>query len=129
MTLSQAIASSRDRDLSFADIRALVSTYSGPTTEALDAIALEIARKYAARQVDFTAADALANSLFAFAAQHACLGDTLHGVFLAFDAGEFVPGSDAKGADPEAKYTRPQIAKIIAAVARPNNSLERTRGR
>ena len=128
MTLSEAIASSRDRNLNFEDIRALAATYVGSTTNALDAIALEIAHKYTTRQVDFTAADALANSMFAFAAQHGCLGDTLNSVFLAFDAGEFVNGSDPVGTDPEAKYTRSQIAEIIAAAARSNKSFEQSRG-
>jgi hypothetical protein len=129
MTLSEAIAASRDRNLNFEDIRALVSTYPGTPSEALDEIAFKVAGQYATREVDFTAADALANSMFAFAAQHGCLGDILHGVFLAFDAGEFVPSRDPSGTDPEAKYTRPQIAKIIATGGRSNKSLERTRER
>ena len=53
----------------------------------------------------------------------------LHGVYLAFDAGEFVPSADAADTDVEAKYTRPQIAKLIAAVGRSNTSRERTRDR
>jgi len=127
MTLSEALVTSSSRDLDFEDIEALLSSYAGPPTEVLDAIALEIAHGYAARQIDFTSADALANSMFAFAAQHACLGDTLHSVFLAFDAGEFAPAKDPVGTDLEAKYTRPQIAKIIAAIGRSNKSLERSR--
>jgi hypothetical protein len=128
VTLSEAIAASRDRSLVFEDVRALVLTYPGTQTEALEEIALEVAGLYAARQLDFAAADALANSMFAYAAQHDCLGDILHSVFLAFDAGEFVPRTDPGGTDPEAKYTRPQIAKIIATVGRSNKSLGRTRG-
>jgi hypothetical protein len=127
MTLSEAIAASRERNLSFADVESLLSSCAGSKADALDEIALEVARRYAGRQLDFDAADVLANAMFAFAAQHACLGETLHGVFLAFDAGEFVPSSDADGTDAEIKYTRPQIAKIIAAVGRSNTSLERTR--
>ena len=127
MTLSEVIAASRERTLNFADVESLLSTRGGSKADALDEIALDVARRYAGRQLDLGAADALANTMFAFAVQHACLGDTLHGVFLAFDAGEFVPSSDAAGTDAEVKYTRPQIAKIIAAVGRSNNSLERTR--
>jgi hypothetical protein len=129
VTLKEAIAASSDRNLNFADIQSLVASYSGSPVEVLDAIALELARQYAARHVGFTAAEALANSMFAFATQHACLGDTLHRVFLAFDAGEFVPSTDADRTDPESAYTRPQIARIIVSVGRSNTSLERTRER
>jgi hypothetical protein len=129
MTLSEAFAASTKRGLNAADVKALLSVHPGVPEEALDRIALQIAHLYAMRQVDFVAADAVANVMFAFATQHACLGSTLHAVFLAFDAGEFMPPNARKGANPEAEYTRPQIAKIIAGSGRSNKSLERTRGR
>ena len=129
MTLSEALVASTQRSLNSADIQALLATRSGSPQEALDGLALEIAQMYAARQVDFTAADCVINVMFAFATQQAWLGSMLHAVFLAFDAGEFTPPGAQKGTDPQARYTRPQIAKIIAGVGRPNKSLERTRER
>jgi hypothetical protein len=127
MKLSEALVASSQRGLNAADIQALLSVHSGAPQEALDSIALELAHLYATRKVDFAAADALANVMFAFATQHACLGSTLHAVFLAFDAGEYMPPNARKGVNPETEYTRPQIAKIIAGGGRSNNSLERTR--
>ena len=129
MTLNEAFIASTHRSLNATDIRALLSTRPESPQDALDGFALEIAQMYATRQVDFTAADAVANVMFAFAAQQACLGSTLHAVFLAFDAGEFTPPDAPQEADAQSKYTRPQIAKIIAGVVRSNKSLERTRGR
>ena len=129
MTLSEAFVASTQRGLNAADVQALLSVHSPAPQEALDGIALEIAHLYATRKVDFAAANALANVMFAFATQHACLGSTLHAVFLAFDAGEYLPPNARKGVDPEIEYTRPQIAKIIAGGGRSNKSLERTRDR
>ena len=58
MTLSDAIATSRERSLNFADVEALLAASSGDPADALDVIALEIARGYADRQLDFNSADA-----------------------------------------------------------------------
>jgi hypothetical protein len=55
--------------------------------------------------------------MFAYANAHGLLGDALHGVFLAFDAGEYVHRGDAAATDPQKKYTRPQLEQIVAAAS------------
>jgi hypothetical protein len=37
-------------------------------------------------------------------------------IFLAFDAGEFIPPSDPPDTDPIEKYTRPQLLEVLQAI-------------
>jgi hypothetical protein len=73
-----------------------------------------LAQRYLAGYAPFGDADVVANTMFAYAAPRGFLGDTLHGVFLGFDAGEFVPPGDDPDTDVQAKYTRPQLERILA---------------
>jgi hypothetical protein len=81
---------------------------------ALDSVALEIARRYERGAVNFTVADSILNTLFAFAAQTGRIPDLTHSIFLAFDAGEYSHQGDDRGVDPELKYTRPLIRNILS---------------
>lgn len=81
-----------------------------------DAFSRRVAHRYAASRLDFEAADAAMNRLFAFS--HSGEDDIFSGyawsVFRAFDEGEYTHAGDPGGTDPEAKYTRAQIAAIVA---------------
>jgi hypothetical protein len=87
-----------------------------PAREALDRLAIELASKFVLGQVEFREADDLANVMFAYATKNDVLGHTLHKVFLAFDAGECVPGISPANTDPIATYTRPQLAKVLTSL-------------
>lgn len=79
----------------------------------LDAIALRVAVLYDAGEMSFEEADDLMNVVWAFSCRPSTPGvpDLAYEVFCAFDAGEYHHGD---GADPERKYTRPEIRRIVA---------------
>jgi hypothetical protein len=129
MTLEEILSAAVDRNLTFADIEALLAICPEPPRLALDRLATELAIRFVSRQVDIAPADSLANVMFGYAAKHDVLGDTLHGVFLAFDAGEFIPDGQPPSLDPVAVYTRPQLAKILTGVLQSNISLQADRER
>jgi len=113
VTLVELLAQSAGRDPTFADVEALRTGVDQLSADFFDRIALELAKRYQAGLVAFSEADAVANVLFAFAVQQGLLGSTLEQVFLAFDAGEFIPPDRPVDFDPETKYTRPRLAAII----------------
>jgi hypothetical protein len=112
--LDEILAVAATGNLDASDIEGLLKDRTPPFKSALDELALELARTYLAGKAQFGNADVVASTMFAYAAPRGLLGDTLHGVFLAFDAGEFVPLGDDPDTDVEAKYTRPQLEKILA---------------
>ena len=84
----------------------------------LDAVALRVAREYAAGRMSFTEGDLVANGLwqlFLFREPPPeSIPDVMWNVYLAFDAGEFLDPGEPPGTDPEEKYTRPQIEAVVA---------------
>ena len=89
--------------------------------EALDSLALHIAKKYGIGEVSFEDADAVMNAAFAtatseeFWAKHEdTIPPFMFEVYRAFDEGEYLHPGDQEGVDLEAKYTRPLIASILA---------------
>src|ERR1700728_3885748 len=59
--------------------------------DALDAVARSVARRYHARTLGYTKADAIMNQVFAYASTKRLIPPFMFSVFLAFDAGEFFP--------------------------------------
>ena len=116
MTLDRLMFVLKERDLTFADLDAYCALHSKGPDAALDAAALAVARKYADAALDFSVADAAANTLFAYGAGKGLTPDLMMSVFLAFDAGEFYP-DNVRDPSPEARFTRPQIAAILAKYA------------
>ena len=116
MSVDEALKACVVRNLNFADVEALLIACPEPAREALDRLAIESSSTFVLGRVAFREADELANVMFAYAARSDVLGDTLHKVFLAFDAGECVPGSASPERDPIATYTRPQLAKLLTSL-------------
>ena len=81
--------------------------------DALDAVARSVARRYHARTLGYTKADAIMNGVFAFAATKGIIPPFMFSVFQAFDAGEFYPGT-VRDPSPEELFTRPLISAILA---------------
>jgi hypothetical protein len=83
------------------------------------AFAQRVAAQYFAGAINFRIANAAMNRLFEY-----CYGDVdrgmpaiAHGVYDAFDAGEYRHAGDAPDVDPELRYTRPRVAAILAAMS------------
>jgi hypothetical protein len=77
-----------------------------------DALANHIAQAFASNRLSFVDADATINFLWSESAFG--LTGFAKDVFLAFDDGEHLTSSDSQDTDPVAKYTRPQIAGLLA---------------
>ncbi len=96
------------------------SQLAGITRESLyDEIAMYLARGFQAKQLSFDFCDVVASHLFQsvisslVAGREQNLPELFYDVYCAFDAGEY---STIPEEDPVETYTRPLIARIIAAV-------------
>ena len=89
----------------------------GDTDQALNAIALELARRYDAGAMSFGDCDVVANALHSWSIliKSRELPRPALDVFSAFDQGEYYHNEDSRDVDPEAKYTRPAIKEILRA--------------
>jgi hypothetical protein len=65
--------------------------------------------------LSFWDADAIANSLFAYAIHMGILPEPMYSVYLAFDAAESPAKGDCEGTTAELKYTRPKLKKILSS--------------
>ena len=116
MNVNEALKSSAVRGLSCEDVEALLVACPEPPREALDRLAIELASTFVLGRASFREADDLANVMFAYATSNDVLGDVLHKVFLAFDAGEYAPADAPLTADPVMSYTRPQLARLLTSL-------------
>lgn len=81
----------------------------------LDALGLELAKRYHSEAWDYTSADWVANDLFKLVIEN-CRDEypgILFEVYDAFDAGEFRRPSDPKDSNPADLYTKPDIADFL----------------
>ena len=102
----------REETLGSEDIDRLCALSGLDRTRLYDSLANHIARAFAANQLSFGDADAAINFLWSESAFG--LTGFAKDVFLAFDDGEHLTSGDPQGTDPVAKYTRPQIAGLLA---------------
>jgi len=86
--------------------------------EALNSIALTLARRYDAGEMAFFDCDIAANSLYSWCLlkRDHVLPEPALSVFLAFDEGEYRHSGDADDVDTEAKYTRPMIKELLRGI-------------
>lgn len=88
----------------------------------LDNLALLVAVRYSNEIMSFEEADTIMNAAFGvsvtkefFAENGGEIPPAMYEVYEAFDAGEFYHHEDSPEVDPELKYTKPSIAKFLAA--------------
>jgi hypothetical protein len=105
MTFEEALSVSVNRDLPMEEVEALVASIEGSSAAALDALAIEIARRYMHNGLSFEVADSLMNTLFGYAAtvRKETIPSLMFSVFQAFDAGEYHHREDAPDVDSEQK--------------------------
>jgi hypothetical protein len=111
MTLDDAVALEPVAGRIYLDVEAMCASVGGAKSDALNRLALDLARRYIEGTVSFRVADAVINNI----AMHSMrIAATLPGrttpepmfsVFLAFDAGEL---------HPEERFTRPLLTAILA---------------
>ena len=94
------------------DIDDLCSLSGFSRAQVYDLVATYIASGFASGGLSYEDADAVANFLWAESSFE--LSGFAKDVFLAFDDGEYVAASDPPDTDPVAKYTRPQVADLLA---------------
>ncbi len=102
----------REETLGSEDIDALCALSGFDRPQLYDALANYIAKKFAAGHLTFEDADSVAN--FLWSESSFSLSGFAKEVFLAFDDGEYLSAGDPPDTDPVAKYTRPQIADLLA---------------
>jgi len=100
-----------------AEIDAYVLGVGGRAEEALNNLALDIARRYTAGSLGFLECDRLMNSLngWSVSVRDRVLPEPADSIYLAFDAGEYRHQGDSDETDSEAKYTRPMIEEVLKA--------------
>jgi len=114
MTLDTLIDSTSVQTSTWArDIDAYCAGSGLTLAGALDGVARAVAHRYAAGSLVFAAADSVMNYVFAYASTKADIPAFMFSVFQAFDAGEFYPDA-IRDPSPEDRFTRPQIASILA---------------
>lgn len=89
----------------------------GEVDQALDTIALALARRYDSDAMNFGDCDVVANAIHSWniLTRNRELSGAALEVFLAFDEGEYRHDADSKDIDPETKYTRPAIKELLRA--------------
>ena len=102
----------REEPLGGKDIDRLCTLSSLDRAQLYDSLADYIARAFAKNQLSFADADAAIN--FLWSESSFGLTGFAKDVFLAFDDGEHLTSGDYQTTDPAAKYTRPQIAGLLA---------------
>ena len=118
VTLDEILAVCRSRAPTTAELESYCGGVELDTEGGLNAIALEVARRYLAGDMDFGDADSVVNSLHGWSLTHrdSMLPETANGVFLAFDEGEYRHRGDSESVDNEAKYTRPMIIDLLRGI-------------
>jgi hypothetical protein len=102
----------REERVGSGDIDELCALSGLDRLQIYDLLAGYIANEFASNRLSFDDADAVAN--FLWAESSFGLSGFAKDVFLAFDDGEHLATSEPTGTDPVAKYTRPQIADLLA---------------
>lgn len=114
MTLDAILALCMTRTPTSEEMRSFCRAASLTVDDAVNSIALAVARRYALGSIDYATGDKAMNCLYSYAfLQENRLPSPMYEVYLAFDEGEYVHRGDSKDVEPEAKYTRPMIAKIL----------------
>jgi hypothetical protein len=82
-----------------------------------DNFSRRVAHRFLAGTLDFNAADAAINSLVAFAFDPPAREPEAYtwAVYHAFDSGEYSHPGDAPDIDPAERYTRPELARLVAS--------------
>ncbi|WP_233081907.1 hypothetical protein [Rheinheimera soli] len=82
------------------------------------------ATQYYEKKIDYPFADAVANNVYGFMVSDHYLGLTgnslsepAYSVYLAFDSGEYFHQNDDRSIEPELKYTRPEIERILREIS------------
>jgi hypothetical protein len=118
VTLDEIFAVCRSRTPTKAEVESYCAAATLDTEGGLNAIALEVARRYLAGDMDFGDGDSVANSLHGWSMTHrdSMLPEPANGIFLAFDEGEYRHQGDSESVDNEAKYTRPMIIEVLRGI-------------
>ena len=102
----------QDEVLRSEDLDELCSLTGLNRDDLFDSLADYIARRFASNDLSFETSGAVMN--FLWAESLFGLSGFAKDVFLAFDDGEHLPSGASPDTDPVGKYTRPQIAGLIA---------------
>lgn len=101
--------------MEYKKIRQWSSDANIPDVELTELLALEVAKRYARKEIDYRLADWIMNNVFyAITAEPSNKWSELFlDIYNAFDSGEYRRDGDG-GIDPSEKYTRPEIARILS---------------
>jgi hypothetical protein len=120
--IDRILALAEANSLNLQELEYLAQEKGVSLVQACDDVALDVARNYGERKIDFDKGDRILNELFRtvttaefFSRSDRKVPPMVMSVYLAFDEGEYIHHGDLPGIAPEDKYTRPMIAAILAA--------------
>jgi len=108
--------------VSYALLKRIAGQTARSASTLLDDQSYFVAVQYSANKMTFEQADTVMNAVWSVCVSEEFWADydrtvleVTREVFEAFDAGEYYRQADPPGTDPENKYTKPLIAKFLAA--------------
>lgn len=118
--LEQLIDFAVEEKLALPKLEAEAIELAKSTTDLLDLLSLEIARRYAVSAIGFENADRAMNCIFALVCTEEFMTrngqafpEITNAIFQAFDEGEYYHSQDAPDDNPEEKYTKPMISEVL----------------
>jgi hypothetical protein len=115
MSTDEILAICIKRAPSTEEIEAYAKKLGVTVEDALNSIALTLARRYDEGEMKFFECDIAVNSLYSWCLlkRDRVLPEPALSVFVAFDEGEYRHSGDADDVDTEVKYTRPMIKQLL----------------
>ncbi|WIA56157.1 hypothetical protein N6H05_24610 [Sphingobium sp. WTD-1] len=102
-------------DMKYQQIRQWSADANISEVELTERLALDVAARYAQREIDYGPADWIINNLFLAMTDDPLSNwsDLFFDIYNAFDSGEYRRDGDGD-VEPSEKYTRPEIARILS---------------
>lgn len=122
MVPPELLAAAKEGVIRYELLRELAKNAEVSPGALLDGLAALVATDYSSETITFTEADTIMNAAFGVSYTEEFLAEnddafrsSMFEVYLAFDEGEYYHQGDPPEDDPELKYTKPLIAKYLAA--------------
>ena len=123
MKFEQVFKKLGDMELTLNEALHYCATENIGIVEFCNEVMVVTATQYHENSIDYSFADGVANNVYGFMVSDYYLGVTenslsepAYSIYLAFDAGEYFHKNDDRSIDPEFKYTRPEIERILSEI-------------
>lgn len=113
VTVTEIAAIFAERVPEEAELHRFCASQNFDIRAALDAIALDIGRRFLAGMLSFDEADGMINRVWGYSVQRDEISATMYAVYEAFDRGEYRGPNDTRQIDPVESLTRPLLKQLI----------------